>query len=136
MCAVRIATVCLLAIGLLAGCNGGSRLGEVSGTVTYDGKPLEHGSIAFVPLDGNGPSGGGAITDGKYKAEKVPVGATKVRIRGALITGKMEMSYDSNRPPPITSTELLPAKYSDANTTELRYDVQPGSQTKDFELAK
>ena len=133
---IRIATVCLLAIGLLAGCSGGVGLGEVSGTVTYDGKPVELGSISFIPIDGNGPSGGGAITDGKYMAQKVPVGAAKVRISGAKVTGKMKMSYDSNSPLVTTSTEMLPSKYSDAKETELRYDVQPGSQIKNFELAK
>jgi hypothetical protein len=37
------------------------------GEVTYDGKPLETGTIELIPIDGTpGPSTGGAITNGQY----------------------------------------------------------------------
>ena len=125
-----------LIIGLTVGCSSGPATGDVSGTVTYDGKPIEHGSIAFYPENGNGPSTGGAIADGKYSVSKVPVGVMKVRISGAKDIKEHKMSYDEKAPPVITASELLPPKYNDVKTTELRYDVQSGTQTKDFNLTK
>jgi hypothetical protein len=134
MRAVVAAAAFLLAVGLTVGCGGGPRYGEVSGTVTYDGKPVEQGSITFLPADGRGPDAGGAIKDGQYTAKKVPSGAMKVVINGAKITGKKKMYDDPKADWVVTSEELLPKKYNDA--TELKYDVQPGAQTKDFNLPK
>lgn len=136
MRATRVTAFVLLILGLLAGCGGGQATGDVSGTVSFDGKPVEMGSITFLPADGNGPSAGGSITDGKYAVAKVPVGAAKVKISGALVTGKKKMYDDASSPVVTTSTELLPAKYSDEKATELKFDVQKGPQTKDFALTK
>jgi hypothetical protein len=116
------------------GC-GESKLSEITGTVTYDGKPVEQGSIAFIPVDGNmGPSGGGSITNGKYHAYKITTGMAKVVINGAQVTGQKKMEYGPSTQTVITSNELLPAKYN--TDSELKYEVKPGSQTKDFDLAK
>ncbi|OWK40888.1 hypothetical protein [Fimbriiglobus ruber] len=130
---VRATAVFLVAAGWLAGC-GGPGTGDVSGTVAYDGKPVDLGSITFIPADGNGPTTGGTITGGKYAVANVPTGAAKVRINGAKVTGKKKMYDGPDSPVVTTSTEMLPAKYHDA--TELKFDVKAGSQTKDFDLAK
>jgi hypothetical protein len=43
--------------------------------------------------------------------------------------------YDDPKSPWVmSSTEMLPGKYHDK--TELLYDVQPGTQQKDFHLSK
>jgi hypothetical protein len=131
---LRAAGFFLLGAAVATGCGGGGGTGDVSGTVTYDGKPVEQGSISFVPADGKGPSAGGAIKDGKYEASKVPAGTAKVIINGAKVTGKKKMYDDPAAPYVQTASELLPAKYNEA--TELRYDVRSGAQTKDFDLAK
>lgn len=134
MRAVRVAVGFLLAASLAAGC-GGPKVGEVSGTVSYDGKPVEQGAIAFVPADGNGPTAGGAIADGKYTVRNVPVGTAKVSIN-ADKGGEKKIVYDNPARPTVEAAtgELLPDKYNKA--TELRYDVRPGAQTKDFDLPK
>ncbi|HEX4614181.1 MAG TPA: hypothetical protein VH092_38720 [Urbifossiella sp.] len=125
-----------LAAGLTAGC-GGPSAGDVSGTVSYDGKIVENGSIAFYPADGQGPSAGATITGGKYAAAKVPVGTMRVRISGAKDAKQKKMYDDPNAPVVTTSGgELLPPRYSDDKSTELRYEVRSGSQTKDFDLTK
>jgi hypothetical protein len=118
---------------LVVGC-GEAKLSDVSGTVTYDGQAVERGSISFIPVDGNGPSGGAPIENGKYTATRVHTGMTKVTISGVKVTGKKKMYDDPNSPEVITSAEYIPDKYN--KMTELRYEVQPGSQVKDFELAK
>lgn len=55
-------------LSLLAGC-GGEHGYDVSGDVTFDGKPVPAGSILFTP-DGSkgntGPTGYATITDGHY----------------------------------------------------------------------
>jgi hypothetical protein len=129
----RAAALFLLTTIAIVGC-GEVKLSEVSGTVIYDGKGVEQGSIAFIPIEGNGPSGGGAIKDGKYIAQNVHTGMTKVRISGAKVTGQKRMFDDPNSPLVITSAEYLPSKYN--KETELTYEVRPGNQTKDFDLVK
>jgi hypothetical protein len=120
------------AVLMAAGCGGGA--GEVSGTVTFDGKPIEQGSIKFTPEDGKGPTTGDAIKDGKYSVQKVPLGPAKVSISGVKATGKKKMYDDPKADYVQTAGELLPDKYNSA--TELKYDVQPGRQTKNFDLSK
>ena len=127
----------LFALGcsLLTGCSGPAT-GDVSGMVTFEGQPIEQGSISFTPMDGQGPTAGGAIIGGKYTAPKVPAGTSKVTITGAKETEKKRMYDDPKAPLVQTSVEMLPAKYSDTKSTVLQYDVVAGEQTKDFVLAK
>ena len=134
MNALRISLFALASV-LIAGCSEPAS-GEVSGTVTFDGQPIEQGSISFTPVDGNGPTAGGAIIGGKYTAPKVPVGASKVTISGAKETEKKRMYDDPKAPLVQTSVEMLPAKYSDVKATTLEYQVVAGNQTKDFTLVK
>ena len=131
--ATRAGALSLLLALLIVGC-GQIKLAEVSGTITYDGEVVEQGSIAFLPLDGNGPSGGSAIKDGKYFAQNVSVGMVKVRILGAKVTGQKRMFDDPNSPLVTTSEQYLPTKYN--KETELTYEVKAGSQTNDFNLVK
>lgn len=64
------AVVGMLAAGLLAGCgdSGPNRL-RLSGTATFDGKPIPYGDVVFTP-DGakknSGPQGIAQIRDGKF----------------------------------------------------------------------
>ena len=81
-----------LTIGVLmflAGC--GSGRFPVAGEVTFDGKPVEQGTISFEPADGKGPTTGGKILGGKYefkgKAAPLP-GKKAVRIFAARKTGR------------------------------------------------
>jgi hypothetical protein len=115
----------------VAGC-GGRTTGEVSGTVTFDGKPVEAGGITFVPVDGKSPTTGGVLKDGQYKVLSVPVGAAKVVINGTKVIGKKKL-YDSPDSPEMPlATELLPDKYN--KDTELRFDVNAGQNQKNFDL--
>ncbi len=73
-----------LALVALAGCADNTL--EVRGTVAYDDKPVAYGTISFEPADGEGPTSGGEITDGKYELKdraKLTPGAKIVRIRAS-----------------------------------------------------
>lgn len=115
---------------LFVGCQG-ERTADVTGTVTVDDKPLEKGSIAFVPADLKGQTAGGPITDGKY-AVKVGLGTMKVEIRYPKVVGKKK-DYDAPGGKFYdTYDESLPEKYH--NETELKLDVQAGKNEKDWIL--
>lgn len=72
------------------GCGGASGPAryKLSGTVTYDGKPVPAGEVAFEPDSSKGNSGPGSLTlikDGKYQTEPdkgVVGGPYIVRIAG------------------------------------------------------
>ena len=58
------------------GCSDGKVI--VRGTVTVDGQPIDEGMISLEPADGQGPTTGGIIKEGKYelngKAAVAPLG--------------------------------------------------------------
>jgi hypothetical protein len=66
--------VLMLGLGITAGCSGGSA--EVTGKVTYKGKPVVSGTLGFVFDDGKTASAD--IKDGTYTVTDVPVGKAKV----------------------------------------------------------
>jgi hypothetical protein len=73
----------------LAGCGSeGPPRYELSGTVTFDGKPVPKGFITFTPdteKGNDGPGGGAEIIDGKYRTESgkgIIGGPHNVRIVG------------------------------------------------------
>src|SRR4051812_28331476 len=97
-------------VALTLGCGGEPDTGDVSGTVTYDGKAVDDGAITFYPAAG--PTAGGTIKDGKYTATKVPVGTSKVVVSGSKVTGKKKMYDTPNSPEMPVTSEYLPPKYS------------------------
>lgn len=133
----RLTTAIFLAVLLLgaAGC-GGIKSGKVSGTVTFQGKPMPGGYINFysVASDGrlltqrSGPIG----DDGAYSVDKVPVGDVKITVQPPPGTLNTEMtdkkgSLPKRGPPPVT----LPEQYQDIERTDLKYKVTPGDQKYD-----
>ena len=136
MRAMKGAIFALCSAFILAGC-GGSQNAEVSGTVTFDGKPIENGSIVFLSADGNGPTTGGTIENGKYSVQNVPVGLCKIQIKAAKETTKMKM-YDDPKAEWVQKAgeEMLPPKYTDEKATELNFEVKSGKNEKDFSLTK
>ncbi len=132
------AGLALVASVSLAGCgSGGPVMGRVSGTVSYQGKPIPKGSITFVPTDGTRPSATGTIENGAYTLQTTEPGD------GAVVGGyKVAVSdIDANAlntalpgMPVQAPKSAIPKKYGDANASGLTADVQSGSQTKNFEL--
>jgi hypothetical protein len=147
----------LLAALLASGCGG--KKGDVSGTVTYQGKPLPSGTITFLDAR-NEAVGSSPITDGKYTIYQVPVGPVKVLVttppplppnlrppppnpareamREAMI--KKKTGGKSSAPPPAPSDDRppppvrIPDKYGLADQSDLTYTVQPGKQEHAIDL--
>jgi len=120
----------LLTLLALAGC-GDDKNGLVSGTVQVDGEPVAAGAILFVPVDGQTATAGGEIKDGRYSV-KVPVGTMKVSLSAPKVVGKKKIYPTENSPIMPITVEALPAKYNEH--TELRLDVKPGKNEKDWDL--
>jgi hypothetical protein len=114
-------------LSLVIGCNSDG-LAEVSGTVSVDGQEV-NGSIAFIPVDGKSQTAGGAIENGRYSF-RAPVGTAKVEIRVPKEVGRKKLYNTPDSPEQPILEEVLPKKYN--NETELRYDVQPGQNVKDW----
>jgi hypothetical protein len=133
----------VLAAALLSGCRGdrGPERVAVSGTVTYNGKPVAVGTIRFVAgPTSSAPMSAAAIADGKYAADThggVAVGTHKVQIEAFRRIGNRAQS-DDRLPPGIKDRspyeQYLPAKYN--TSTELEISIPSGSRTitKDFDL--
>jgi hypothetical protein len=129
--------VLLLGICCLAGCGdrGPDRV-VVSGTVTFNGKPLPHGNIRFMPTgDSAVPMAGTIVRDGVYKVERhggVPVGAYKIEIE-AYQVDKRHTNPDSPMARGAPRIQYLPKRYN-ANS-ELTITIEPGRAiVKDFAL--
>jgi hypothetical protein len=78
-----------LLLALAAGCGPGEKLYDVSGTATYDGKPIPAGIIYFDPdpmKGGTGTQGFATVNDGKYttavNGRGVRGGSYVIRITG------------------------------------------------------
>jgi hypothetical protein len=128
----------LMGLPLLVGCGRGSELQReaVSGTVTYQGKPIPDGAITFVPLKGTqGPGAGALIRDGKYTVVAgggVPVGTYRVEMQALR-----EVVRPQKRPGPqldmAPKEPYLPEQYNTKSTMEVTIDAK-GGQTQNFDL--
>ena len=120
----------LAALVVLAGCSPPTTA-EVSGLVTIDGQPVQRGAINFDPVDGNTPTAGGVINEGRYSV-MVPITTMKVRIKASKVVGKRKL-YDTPDSKEVDVVEeAAPARYN--TETELTFEVKPGKNHKDFEL--
>lgn len=121
-----------LLLTMLAGCGGsGKTLHKISGEVTFDGEPVESGSMQFIPESGT-PEGCN-INDGKYTA-KVSPGKTKVKIYASKPhPTKKTPNADPSKPDLPLMVEYIPRKYNE--NTELSITVEKDGETHDFRLS-
>jgi len=133
-----ITLVCGLLLLLAIGCGkSGSNRSAISGNVTLDGKPIEHGSILFTPIEGTkGTVAGGPIEGGQYRLanDKGPaIGQNRVEIHAMRQTGKMVQKPLAPRGEMIEeSVEAIPPRFNSAST--LKTQIQPGENTANFDV--
>lgn len=124
----------VVAAALLAGCSGGSddRFAptvEVTGQVTYNGKPISDGEIQFTSAEDrqNGSEASVFIKQGNYTAH-VTRGTKQVRIYAHKPDGAADETGSQSQ------AQYLPAKYN--GKSELEVEVGDEAVVADFELTK
>ena len=130
----KLAVSGVLIAAFIAGCDSGPPHADISGTITFEGKPVEIGAITFFPLDGKSQPAGSEIKDGAYKT-KVGYGEWKVSISATKVVGKRKLyGNNPNSPEMPLTAEALPERYNEK--TELKLDVKERTIVKDYELKK
>ena len=128
-------TLCMLCF---FGCaDSGPATAEVSGTVLLDGRPIEEGSIQFIPVGGSrGPGSGGIIQDGQYRIPRqkgVVVGTNRVELRAFKNAGTK--IQDPTAPPGVRTearVQAFPPEFNDRSTVVK--EIRAGSNTIDFDV--
>lgn len=118
----------------LAGCDSGQKGGSVtvSGTVKFNGEPVEKGSITFLPADDDGKASSAQITNGSYTIQTDP-GAKKVSIMGEReVGGEAAERLRAEGRDGVPTEQYLPPEFN--SNSKLEYTVEAGGGTKDFEL--
>lgn len=107
----------VLAMMFASGCGQGDASGRqaISGTVTFQGKPLDHGTLQIISLDpGKQAISGGMIKDGKFSiaADKgLPPGKYRVRISSPEEGSAGAAPAMPGDPAPVAK-ERIPPEYS------------------------
>ena len=125
----------------LCGCGSDNRLetATVSGKVTYNGDPLQIGSLLFVPV-GGGPSAqaniesDGTYTMGTYETKDGAIpGEHKVMINAITAPGGSGLPEDviDGDGAPVS---IIPEKFGDLEQSGLVVTVKSGSNNVDFVL--
>lgn len=108
------------------GCGSGVQMYEVTGAVTFEGRPVPAGDIIFKPEDASLGAESGKIQGGRYSA-RVKGGKNRVEIRAVReVPGKKGPMGE-----PLLE-DYLPEAYNEK--TKLTADVGPGRTSFDFPL--
>lgn len=122
---------------LAAGCAPGpAAIAEANGEITLDGMPVEAGIVSFISDSAGGPSGGAAISEGRYRLypdSGLPPGRYRVEIRWAKPTGEKVKEPVYGHPPDIFA-EAIPAKYNSESV--LNASLSKGTNEVNFRLEK
>jgi hypothetical protein len=147
----------LVTIGIiLTGCSNSSRppTYPVTGTVTFQGKPVAGAVISFVPTDENG-AGASAIadTEGKYELttweagdgarpgeyrvkvsaqEQAAVDPSKL-VRNLSSEEEQKIYVESKKAPP-PAKRLIPSKFENEETSGLTHKVEAKPTTFDIKI--
>jgi hypothetical protein len=129
----------LVGIGVLAlvvaGCQS---KGNLTGKVTYKGKPLVYGTVLFVCSD-NASVQAIIQPDGTYAANGLAVGDARVAVNSPnpKIIGSMANWKDPKKKPPpleVPGWFEIPARYATDGGGMLTYKVQGGTTVYDIDL--
>lgn len=134
---------CLLACSLLlaAGCSASNSDGTtlVSGTVTFDGSPLETGKVILEPAQPGERPFAGSIHDGKFQLNATP-GKKIVRITATRVEDVKKLSSEMKRTMEVggagtVPVQFIPAQYNRDSQLTVEIDAAGGNQLA-WDLAK
>jgi hypothetical protein len=134
----------LLAATLLAGACGCGNTATVTGKVTYQGRPVTHGSVTFLSADSTARSGV-ILPDGAYTVAGVHPGAVKIGVisrdpskgRSTLAGDKSTHRRRKAAAPDKTLAKgwfPLPAKFEDPERSGLGCTLASGGVGYDIDL--
>ena len=119
---------------VLLGCNQGPPLGQVSGTITLDGAPLEKATITFTHVEEERQAFARTDANGYYELQFTEGGRSGALLGENVVsieTARVGTDAEGNL---VEFPEILPKKYH--VETEITRDIKGGKQTIDFELSK
>jgi hypothetical protein len=143
------------AIGI--GCGGGSsgvKKVTVTGSVSYDGRPVENGMVTFALAEAGlkgGSNAQGPIVNGKFSVPGVSPGGNSVTVTGGGPAPQQDqgpVTYEKRRKMPdmskgagaardamkqVTSTDTIPP---DAPGNSVKVDVKEGMEPLDIKILK
>jgi hypothetical protein len=114
---VVVLSIFLPAVLSLTGCGGDGKI-PVSGTVSWNGTPVEKGHIVFTPVDPAVTPEGSSIADGKF-AFRATAGEKKVEIFADRPVGEPDPVMKLQRYAPY-----IPTRFNEK--TELSVNVEAG----------
>lgn len=132
---------CVFAGACLGGCGGhqGPERVVVSGTITYNGKPVSVGRVLFTPVSTSpAPVAGAPIEEGTYRVDGrggVPVGTHTVQIEAYRTASASAVPGQSESPMARgVRQQYLPKCYN--SESQLQITIQSGCRevVKNFEL--
>jgi hypothetical protein len=134
---ISIRLFILALLSAIVGC--GEKATTVSGTVTFNGQPVERGSIRFVSTDKTGPTFGAVVKDGKFTIEKATPGEKVVTIhamkRDRIPTSSEEVRQMSEQAQEdenyLDPAVLIPPNAEGNNQT---IQIAEGAQSLEFHL--
>ena len=121
----------MLLPALVLGCGGEPR-GDVEGTVTYDGQPVETGMVSFECADATRAPRNIPVRNGSYEASgpsALAPGTYRVGI-SAGDPAAMDRGAPGDQHTRVEYVPLLPPSWN--TQSELSVDVRPGSNTFHF----
>ena len=138
---VWLSFVCLSLGMILPGCGGGPayegpKRFAVTGKVTFDGEPINGGTIAFIPDNDKHNPSGGSIENGVYSipVEKGPnEGTYRVAIYWHKPTG--EKIKDSDTGEMIDAVkQVVPAKFNDGTQLQATITAEAAAAGMNYEV--
>ena len=122
------------------------RTGDVSGKVTYAGKPIPWGRVTFVGQDGDRKAVSAPIKNGRYEVKNCPTGKVKISFESFLARkvagppGKqrgLTKDFKGTSPVEVIGQRLaIPPEYGNADTSGQEYEVGRGAQGEDHRGAR
>ncbi len=140
---VAVATVFAAAV---VGCGKGRpKTVPVTGTVTFDGKPVEGASVAFYPAEGGRPATGTTDAQGKFTLTTFESGdgalpgsynVTVMKVSGGEATADEDSDTEETLMGDMGSEgeSLLPPKYANVKSSGLTVEVKAGMEPVTLQL--
>jgi hypothetical protein len=132
---VAVVGACIAGCGHQTGPTAGVKTYPVTGTVTYQGKPLPEATVMFRSTDGQYTASGRTDLEGKYRLTTASPGdgAPAGEYRVAIIAIEAPPADEEEKPGPPPKS-LIPTKYNQPETSGLTAVVAEKENVIDFNL--